>query len=84
MVGLSAAGFSRFFSRHFGKPFVCYLAEIRIGNACRLLMESNLGIAQIAAEVGFNNLANFNRRFRELKGVTPSEYRRMARGRASA
>ena len=79
LTGLSAAGFSRFFSRHFGKPFVSYLAEIRVGHACRLLMQHNLGIAQVAAEAGFNNLANFNRRFRDLKGVTPSEYRRMAR-----
>ena len=78
LAGLSAAGFSRFFSRHFGKPFITYLAEMRIGSACRLLMESRLSVAQIAVEVGFNNLANFNRRFRDLKGVTPTEYRRRA------
>jgi transcriptional regulator GlxA family with amidase domain len=78
LAGLSAAGFSRFFSRHFGKPFIAYLAEMRIGTACRLLMESQLSVAQIAVEVGFNNLANFNRRFRDLKGVTPTEYRRRA------
>ena len=82
MAGFSVAGFSRFFSRQFGKPFVSYLAEIRVGNACRLLMESDLSIAHVAAEAGFNNLANFNRRFRDLKGVTPSEYRRMVRGMA--
>jgi AraC-like DNA-binding protein/mannose-6-phosphate isomerase-like protein (cupin superfamily) len=79
MVGLSPAGFSRFFSRHFGKPFVAYVAEVRVGNACRLLLEGNRSIADIAEDVGFNNLANFNRRFRHLKGLTPSEYRRMAR-----
>jgi AraC-like DNA-binding protein/mannose-6-phosphate isomerase-like protein (cupin superfamily) len=84
LAGLSAAGFSRFFSRHFGKPFVSYLAEIRVGNACRLLMEDERSIAEVAADVGFNNLANFNRRFRRLKGVTPSAYRRMARGLATA
>lgn len=78
LVGLSAAGFSRFFSRHFGKPFITYLAEMRIGNACRLLMETQHSVAQIAVDVGFNNLANFNRRFRELKGATPTEYRRRA------
>ena len=83
LAGLSAAGFSRFFSRHFGKPFVSHLAEIRVGNACRLLMEADRTIAEVAAEVGFNNLANFNRRFRHLKGVTPSVYRRMARGLAT-
>ena len=64
---------------HFGKPFVAYVAEVRVGQACRLLLEDELGIAEIAERAGFNNLANFNRRFRLLKGVTPSEYRRMAR-----
>ncbi|MBN1607621.1 MAG: AraC family transcriptional regulator [Polyangiaceae bacterium] len=84
LAGLSAAGFSRFFSRHFGKPFVSYLAEIRVGNACRLLLEGERSIAEVAAEVGFNNLANFNRRFRYLKGATPSAYRRLARTMASS
>jgi AraC-like DNA-binding protein len=79
LAGLSPAGFSRFFSRHFGKPFVTYVAEVRIGQACRLLLEDELGIADVALRAGFNNLANFNRRFRLLKGMTPSEYRRMAR-----
>jgi len=79
LAGLSPAGFSRFFSRHFGKPFVTYVAEVRIGQACRLLLEDELGIADIAVRAGFNNLANFNRRFRLLKGMTPSDYRRMAR-----
>jgi AraC-like DNA-binding protein/mannose-6-phosphate isomerase-like protein (cupin superfamily) len=79
LAGLSPAGFSRFFSRHFGKPFVTYVAEVRVGQACRLLLEDELGIADVATRAGFNNLANFNRRFRLLKGMTPSEYRRMAR-----
>lgn len=83
-AGLSPAGFSRFFSRHFGKPFVTYVAEVRVGNACRMLLEGDRSIAEVAVEVGFNNLANFNRRFRFLKGMTPSDYRRMARGIASA
>ncbi len=80
LAGLSPAGFSRFFSRHFSKPFVAYVAEVRIGHACQLLLEEGVGIAEVAAQAGFNNLANFNRRFRILKGMTPSAYRRMARG----
>lgn len=84
LAGLSPAGFSRFFSRHFGKPFVTYVAEVRIGQACRLLLEDELGIAEVAVRAGFNNLANFNRRFRLLKGMTPSDYRRMARSLPSA
>jgi AraC-like DNA-binding protein len=80
LAGLSPAGFSRFFSRHFQKPFVAYVAEVRVGLACRMLLEDELGIAEVAARSGFNNLANFNRRFRVLKGMTPSDYRKMAGG----
>jgi len=80
LAGLSPAGFSRFFSRHFQKPFVAYVAEVRVGLACRMLLEDELGIAEVASRAGFNNLANFNRRFRLLKGMTPSEYRKMAGG----
>jgi hypothetical protein len=38
-------------------------------------------VTHIGYEVGFNNLANFNRRFLEIKGVTPSEFRRQAQRR---
>ena len=77
LVAMSPGAFSRFFTRHFGKPFVAYVAELRIGNACRLLLERDLGVSEIAYEVGFNNLANFNRHFLKLKGVTPTAYRRI-------
>jgi len=79
LVGLSPAAFSRFFRRTFGKPFVRYVAEVRVAHACRLLAESTRSIADVAFEVGFNNLANFNRRFRALRGMTPSAYRTLAR-----
>ena len=76
-AGLSPAAFSRFFARTVGKTFVAYLGELKIGAACRLLSESDLPILEIALAAGFNNLANFNRRFRMLKGVTPSAWRRL-------
>ena len=40
-------------------------------------------MGHICYEVGFNNLANFNRRFLELKGLTPTEFRRQAENRFS-
>jgi AraC-like DNA-binding protein len=43
------------------------------------LLESARSVREIAFDVGYGNLANFNRRFRELKGMTPTEYRRRAR-----
>jgi AraC-like DNA-binding protein/mannose-6-phosphate isomerase-like protein (cupin superfamily) len=79
MAGLSTAGFSRFFSRNLGKTFVTYVAELRTKRACELLLDNQHSIADIARLSGFHNLANFNRRFFRFKGMTPSEYRRLAR-----
>ncbi len=79
LVGMSPGAFSRFFARHFGKPFVSYVAEVRVGHACRLLMENDMNVSEVAYHAGFNNLANFNRQFLRIKGVTPSAYRKMAR-----
>ena len=51
---------------------------VRVNHAGQLLMESDRPVSSICYEVGFNNISNFNRRFLEVKGVTPSEYRRQA------
>ncbi|MBN2194794.1 MAG: helix-turn-helix domain-containing protein [Polyangiaceae bacterium] len=79
LVGMAPGTFSRFFTRQFGRPFVNYLAEVRVGNACRLLLDDDLGVAEVAYRVGFNNLANFNRHFRKMKGITPTGYRKLVR-----
>jgi AraC-like DNA-binding protein len=50
----------------------------RRGQACRDLIETDKAITSIAYDAGFSNLSNFNRRFRDLKGTTPREYRRLA------
>jgi AraC-like DNA-binding protein len=52
-----------------------YLAQLRVGNACALLMNTQKPISVIADEVGYNNLANFNRQFKALKNKTPREFR---------
>jgi AraC-like DNA-binding protein len=72
---LSVPAFGRFFKRTTGKTFVRYLQELRVGAACRRLIETDRPVAEIAFASGFNNLSNFNRRFRALRGTTPREYR---------
>lgn len=80
-LGMSDSQFSRFFRRATGNTFTEFVNRIRINRACLLLRESDRFIADISLEVGFNNMANFNRRFLDIKGMTPSDYRRQSSAR---
>ncbi len=77
-LGMSESRFSRFFRRATGNTFTDFVNRIRVNRAGQLLMETDRQITHICYEVGFNNVANFNRRFLEVKGLTPSEFRRQA------
>jgi len=77
-LGMSESGFSRFFRRATGNTFTGFVNRVRVNRACQLLMESDRLVTHICYEVGFNNVANFNRRFLEIKGMTPTEFRREA------
>jgi len=75
-AALSPGAFCRFFKRATGRRFFNFVNELRIGHACAQLIESDKSIGEIAAAAGFTNLANFNRRFRDIHGITPTAYRR--------
>lgn len=75
LIGMSDSHFSRFFKKATGNRFIEFVNRVRISRACNLLAETDSQIATICFQVGFNNIANFNRRFYELKGVTPREFR---------
>jgi len=75
MVNMSDSAFSHFFKRRTQRSFSDYLIDIRIGHACRKLLETNHNISNICYNCGFNNLSNFNRLFKKKKGCTPSEFR---------
>lgn len=76
VAALSASGFHRLFRRHTQLTVSDYVAQLRVGQACALLVNSERPIAHVADEVGYANLANFNRQFRALKGMTPREFRK--------
>jgi AraC-like DNA-binding protein len=75
-AGMTASTFSRFFQRNTGRSFTEHLASLRIGRACKLLAETQKPITDVCFEVGYANLSNFNRKFLELRGKTPSAYRK--------
>lgn len=69
--------FCRYFKKRTNKTFFQFLIEIRIENACKLILSSpDLSIAMISEQCGFGTIANFNRKFKEIKGLTPTDYRR--------
>ena len=74
VVQMNSSAFSRFFKRMHRKTFTGFLNELRIGYACKLLIEEKQNITSICYDCGYNNISNFNRQFRKIKGRSPSEY----------
>ncbi|WP_367751969.1 helix-turn-helix domain-containing protein [Flavobacterium sp. WC2430] len=75
VASMSSISFNRFIKKRTGKTFVNYINDIRVGYAARWLVEKDLSISEIAFKSGFNNIANFNRSFKNIKKCTPSQYR---------
>ena len=75
-MGLSPPSFARAFRRRFGVTCTVYLTRIRLARVCRELLDPQNSVATVAFTAGFGNLANFNRRFKAVYGITPSVWRR--------
>jgi transcriptional regulator GlxA family with amidase domain len=83
IAGMTQSTFSRFFKKNTGANFVDYSRKLRIGRACKLLSDTRRPVTDICFEVGYANISNFNRHFRKERGVTPSQYKRLANLRAA-
>ena len=76
IANMSPTSFSRFFKAKTNKSFSSFLSELRIGYACKLLLEDKHPVAQICFESGYNTLSNFNKQFKELLAKTPYAYKK--------
>lgn len=74
LANLTVPSFCRYFKKITHITYTDFVNEYRINQACRLLFE-NKPIADICFEVGFNNISHFNKTFKQLKGVSPREYK---------
>lgn len=72
---MTEVAFCSYFKSRTGKSFFNFLNDIRIGYACRLLLEGDMNITEICYESGFNNLSYFNRQFKDHTKETPQQYR---------
>lgn len=69
---------SRVINVSFGKSFPQLLNEFRVEDAKRMLKNPEIPVQVVASEVGFNSVASFNRVFRDISGLNPSQYRQTA------
>lgn len=72
---LTPQSFCRLFKKRTGKNFVEHLNEIRIAEACKLLIDSDLSVSEIAYNCGYKTVSNFNKLFKNITGVSPKIYR---------
>lgn len=69
--------FCRFFKKHTNKSFMDFLIEYRIAHACQQLSQSNtISVAEVAEACGFHSQSNFNRKFKAIKGVSPTAFKK--------
>ena len=79
IAGASEAHFIRTFKSTFGETPYRYLQRRRVERSMFLLRRSReLSVTEVCLEVGFVSLGSFSRTFKEIVGVTPSEYRELA------
>jgi AraC-like DNA-binding protein len=78
VANMTKNAFCKYFKRRTNKTYISFLTELRIENACKLIHSNEeISISEIAYKVGFNNMSNFNRKFKEIKKITPLKYRNM-------
>lgn len=77
---MSPSYFSTIFKKESGQTVVNYITEVRIKNACKSLVETKSGVADIAMSVGYADVQYFFRVFKKVTGQTPLEYRNAGKG----
>jgi AraC-like DNA-binding protein len=75
-VGLTPNSFCRYFKSKTGKSFTAFILELRVGYACKLLLENKLNNKQICYESGFNNFTSFHKHFKAITGMSPQHYQK--------
>jgi AraC-like DNA-binding protein len=76
LAGVSPNSFCRYFKSRTHKTYSKFLLEIKVGHACKLLIENRLPLKQLCYESGFNNFANFHKYFKRITGKSPLSYQR--------
>ncbi|BAV05860.1 AraC-type DNA-binding protein [Filimonas lacunae] len=76
VANISPHSFCRYFKSRTRKTYSQFLIEIRVGHACKLLIENNKSIKQLCFESGFNNFTSFHKYFKLITGKSPLAYQK--------
>jgi len=77
VANMTPNAFCRYFKQRTNKTFFQFLAEIRLEHSCRLITKNkDLSISEVSDLSGFKNMSNFNRKFKQYKGLTPTAFRK--------
>lgn len=76
VAGLVPNSFCRYFKSRTGKTYTQFLTEIRVGHACKLLIDNRISIKQLCFESGFNNFTCFHKNFKMITGKSPQHYQK--------
>ena len=79
MIGFTPAEFSKRFEQFTGISFNDYLNQKRISHAEKLLIYPNVSTTEVATSCGYKSLSTFNRAFRSIKKISPTEYKGLIR-----
>lgn len=74
---MATTTFCNFFKEQYRMTFIEYVNQIRIGHFCKIISQQDKSILEAAYTCGFNSIANFNRQFKKVKGMSPSEFKRI-------
>ncbi len=80
LVHMAEGSLCRYFKMNQGITIFEYLNKIKTEFACKLLMDPDLSIMDICFDSGFNNISHFNKQFKKVTGIPPSEYRKRFKG----
>ena len=76
IADMSIPTFCRFFKKNIKKTYFNFLQDLRIGHACKLLANTNKPVMDCCYESGYNSWAHFSKQFKQVKKITPSQYRK--------
>jgi AraC-like DNA-binding protein len=72
---ISPQSFCRYFKMKTRKTYFEFLVGIRIGHACRLLLDNELSVSEICYSCGYNTISHFNHQFKKVMHKSPIQYR---------